>query len=64
MAFFHRFSYHYGALSHKNAATNVAAFLYFRSIERKKKGDWQQCTVSKDVVSKVCKTGLTAVVLL
>ena len=35
-----------------------------RSIERKKKGDWRQCTVSKDVVSKVCKTGLTAVVLL
>lgn len=53
-----------GAACHKNAATNVAAFLYFRSIERKKKGDWQQSTVSKDVVSKVCKTGLTAVVLL
>lgn len=29
-----------------------------------KKGDWQHSTVSKDVVSKVCKTGLTAVLLL
>ena len=52
-----------GAACHKNAATFVAAFLFIYFTFCMKKGGRQR-PASKYVVSKVCKTGLTAVLLL